>query len=172
MITDFIEHLKSNLPTSDAMLRQKWANRIISEDIDIIGLSVLLKEDSKITIRFAWLLTEIGEINPEKLHAALPSLLRQSYKINHFKFQESFANYWRFAGVPIEDEANAISLLFEWLNADNTSVTIKSRAVFVLVDLAQKYPELKVELKICLENQIGKYSASYSKRIDNVLRNL
>ena len=41
---------------------------------------------------------------------------------------------------------------------------MKSRALFVLTKLVKKYPELKNELKLCLEDQMDKNTDSFRKR--------
>ncbi len=170
--TKFKNELENSLPNSSSAERQIWATSIIEKGLDIKDLSTLLSCDKKVALRFTWLLSEIGEINPNKLLSALPFLFELSDKIKHIDFVNSFATYWRIAGIPCENEAKAIDLLFGWLQSASTNVTTKSRALFVLFELTKKYPELKNELKLCLMDQLDKNSNDFNKRANKILTQL
>ena len=73
--TNFYNELQSSLSTSTVEQRKIWAAVIIQKDIDIKAVSELLKCEQKIAIRFLWLLSEIGALNPDKLIIELPFLL-------------------------------------------------------------------------------------------------
>ncbi len=166
--TEFFKELKSSLPASTLAKRNIWVNVIIERDIDIKELSKLLNCEPKIATRFLWLLTEIGEINSNKLFTALPFLLDLCDRLNPV-YKTSFANFWLIAGVPPENEARAIDLLFQWLLSTETNVTIKSRSLRVLLKLTKKYPELKNELKLCLTDQMNKHTNVFEKRVTKIL---
>jgi hypothetical protein len=76
------------------------------------------------------------------------------------------------AGVPAENDSEAIDLLFKWLLSKETNVTIKSRSLHVLFKLSKKYPEIKNELKFCIEDQMDKYSNDFRKKSIKILREL
>ena len=170
--TEFYNELELALPQSNAAKRAIWATTIIEKDIAIKDLSKLLLGKKEVALRFAWLLSEMGEINPQKLFRELPFLLELSDQVNNINFKQSFANYWRIAGVPLEDEGRAIDLLFGWLQSPTTNVTIKSRSLFVLFSLTKKYPELKNELKVCIEDQLDKYTEDFDKRARKILEKI
>ena len=41
--------------------------------------------------------------------------------------------------------------------------------IFILLNLAKKLPELKNELKLCLEDQMDKYSKDFRKRSGRII---
>ncbi len=166
--TEFYKELESFLPKSNAEKRKMWATTIIEEDIDIKYLSELLKCEQRIAIRFQWLLSEIGGLNPNKLFIELPYLLDQFKSLTPIH-QTHLATLWHIVGVPTENEAIAINLLFQWIISPDTNVTIKSRSLLVLVTLTKKYPELKNELIFCLENQMDKHTNDFKKRTNKLL---
>ncbi len=169
---DFYNELETDLPTSTAAQRKVWASVIVNNDLDIKKLSTLLHCNKKIALRFSWLLSEIGALNPNKLLVELPYLLNQSKQIDHFNFTESFATYWLISGVPLENESRAIDLLFQWILSNQINVTTKSRALKVLIHITKKYPELKNEFSICLHDQIDKHSKGFKKKAIKVLTEL
>lgn len=169
--SEFYNELKSSLPTSNLEQRKIWINRIIDEDINLKELSDLLNCEPKIATRFLWFISEIGLINPDKLLKELPYLLEFSNQINP-RYKPSLASYWRIAGVPVENEGQAIDLLFQWILSADVNITIKSRAILVLYKLSNKYPEIKHELIDCLKDQMDKHSKDFRKRTMKVLEML
>lgn len=165
------EELELSLSKSTWHQRKNWAITIIKNDISIKDLSDLLKCDEKIVIRFLWMLSDVAILAPEKFLKELPYLLK-CCKNFHDNFKTSFASYWLYVGVPEENEAVAIDLLFGWITSANTNVTVKARSILVLKSLVQKYPELKNELKLCIENSLGKYSKDFDKRATKILTEL
>ena len=170
-ITEFYKELEHSLAKSTSHTRKIWVNKIISEDIAIKDLSNLLKSEHKTATRFQWLLSEIGLANPNKLLAELPFLLTFFDQLNPI-YKTSLASYWHIAGVPPENEGVAIDLLFQWLLSNHINMTIKSRCILVLFKLTNKYPELKNELALCLQNQLHKYSKDFEKRVTKILNKI
>ncbi len=168
----FYEKLKHSLPVSTGKDRKELAKIIATEHYNIERLSDLLFEKPKIASRFIWLLSDFGEVSPSELHKALPFLLKRCLTLKTIDYKISFANYWLIAGIPEENEAQAIDLLFSWLQDPKVNVTTKSRALFVLVKLTDKYPDLKYELRLCLEDQLEKNTKSFKTRAEKVLKTL
>lgn len=166
--TEFYKELETFLPSSTVEKRKVWAATIIEKNIVIKDLSELLTTEKKIATRFLWLLTEIGMLNPNKLFIELPFLFNFCDPLNP-TYKSSFAIFWLIAGVPPENEAMAIDLLFQWLLSKDTNVTIKSRSILVLLKLTEKYPELKNELKLCLKDQMYKHTNGFEKRAKKIV---
>lgn len=160
----FIEELKRFLPTSTSAQRDVWAQRIVENDWKIRDLSFLLQENSKTATRFLWLLTQIGQISPEKLRPELPYLFVVCEAID-MSYLPSFATFWSVVGVPEEQEGRAVDVLFDLIRNPKTTVTIKSRALIALAKLVSKHPELQNEWRSCLEEQQQQHSTEYRKKL-------
>ena len=167
----FIE-LKRKLAQSDTPQRQVWAKIIIDQDLQLADFSDLLLKDRRTAMRFAWLLSEVGQIQPGKLLRELPYFLKMSEKVKSFPFRTSFAFYWLITSVPEENEGEAIGQLFEFLEDPKMQVTIKSRSAFVLQTLCLKYPEMKPELCLIPEDQASKNTADFAKRAGKIIKEL
>jgi hypothetical protein len=166
--TEFYKELEFSLAASTGEQRKAWAATIVENDIDIKGVSGLLKCEQKIATRFLWLLSDVGILKPNKLFIELPFLLDLFEGLNPV-YKTSFAGWWHYVGVPSENESRAIDLLFHWLLSSDTNVTIKSRSLWVLVKLTKKYPELKNELQLCLKDQVDKHTNEFKKRATKIL---
>lgn len=169
--TDFYKELAASLAGSSSEQRRIWAAAIVEKNMDIKGFSNLLSCDPKTATRFLWLLSDIGISHPAKLLAALPYLF-EVCKQHHRVYLSSFASFWMYVGVPPENEGEAIDLLFQLLVSNETNVTNKSRALFVLFELTKKYPELKNELRAAILDQQDKYSADFKKRAVKILKTI
>lgn len=170
-LTEFHNELKISLPKSTALERKKWASIIIQEQFKIHSFIDLLKGQKKTALRFQWLLTEIGLLNSSFLYKELPFLLEQSDEINQIDFKVAFATYWSISGIPPQNEAKAIDLLFNWLICPITNITIKSRSLSALLKLTKKYPDLEYELKVCMEDQMDKNTNSFQLKLEKILNN-
>jgi hypothetical protein len=170
-LLEFYKTLKSKLPTSNTAERKIWAGMIIDQNIELIHLADLMLCEYKIASRFLWMMSDLGEINASKLHFELPILLDFCERENSV-YITAFASYWYIVGVPIENEARAIELLFQWLVSHDTNVSIKSRSLIALFNLTKKYPDLKNELAICINDQIEKQAISFQKRAKRILREM
>lgn len=166
------EQLESNLITSDAKERMTWAKQIVDTGIDLKALSIhFLNEEKKTALRFSWLLSDIGVVSKESLFAVLPYLFEQRDATSISEFPYQFVKYWRICGVPDKNKGAAIDLMFQWLMEPKQSTHIKTICLTVLYDLTQEYPELKNELRLCIEEQKAT-SVSFKKTADKILANI
>ena len=168
----FFDELMDNLPNSSGEQRKLWAQKIVDEKQDLEELCQLLEEDYKIASRFAWLLSDVGMYSNKHLFSLLPSLFEKRNDIKTFPFEESLIKYWTICSIPTEQEGEVLNLLFESLNSPNTKVHIKSLIVSLLFKLSQKYPDIKTELVICLEEELDKNSEAFRKKALKILDKL
>lgn len=167
----FHAQLNMQLERSSSGDRKSWAHTIISQNIPITSLAPLLSSGGKTASHFLWLISDVALQNPQRFLKELPELFEFVEK-NHPEHLSSFASWWHYCGVPEENEAKAIDYLFKWVLSAETKPYIKTRALWVLVELSKKYPELKQELKICVGEEMDKYSAEFRKRAVKILAEL
>ncbi len=172
MKEEFYHHLQKHLLKSTNADREVWASKIVEEGISLRELADLLHCKKQIAMRFLWLLSDIGSADGDYLLKELPFLFEFRHKVENLDIRPAFAKYWQLVGIPEENEGEAIDLLFGWLLSADIKVTVKSNALFALFNLTQKYPELKRELKVSLENQLGKSTADFDKRARRLLKKL
>lgn len=144
---ELIQILREKLPHSYKNQRDGWAKCIVEEQHSIRELSVLLKEQSKISYRMSWLLADIGLYSKDYFFQELPFLFAMRKEVTFFDFEEHFSSYWYYFGIPEENESEAMDLLVHFLSNDY-KVSTHSRALSALLDLVEKYPELGPEVKL------------------------
>lgn len=167
------DELVKELPTSYSSQRDKWAKQIIDNRIDLKLLCELLKYSPKVAMRFTWLLSDVGIVNPEYLKNYLSYLLKLSNEKLAVDLKPQMVKYWFIAGMPAEDEGEAIDLLFKVLYSHEYKLHFKHSAIKCLLRELKKYPELKEELKIAVEMQLETDTTDNFKRwCSKVLANL
>lgn len=167
-IKDIYQELQTQLAVSSGTQRQSWAQQIVAQNIDLKELCRLAFEEKKTATRFSWLLSDVGILNTSKLLEVLPYLFEQRDKTEIPNFEQQFVKYWRICGIPEEHKGTAIDLMFQWLADPNESTHIKTVALDVLQELIKEYPELKNELRLCLEELPEEIPVSFKKSIKKI----
>lgn len=168
-IDSFYNFLLEVLPTSSSKDRKEWAYALNEHQFDVQYLVKLVFCEKKLATRFMWFLSELGEIDPQKLTSILPYLLQIYPSYKTINPESSLAYYWLLCGVPIENEAQVIGLLFSWIESPLHNVTTKSRSIQIMIRIVKKYPDLKHELNLHLENLIDKHTPSFTKKVKKTL---
>ncbi len=153
--------------------RKRWARHVMEHDIAIEQLLPLIYDDSrKVSNQFAWLLSDICEIDASKLKPILEELFLKRKEINNSNFSRSLSKYFRLVGIPESIEGEVADKLFEWLNDPKSIVSTKSNCMLALYNLSLKYPEFQIELKEVIEEQLDKTSISFQKKARKILQKL
>ena len=168
----FANELEKHLPKSNGTQRKAWAKVVLEKGINMESLLDLTKREYPISSRFLWFLSDWAEVDLEGFSAVLPTLLAMRKEMVHVDSRPSFARYWNVYALPEENEAQAIDLLFNWLTAPDTNLSTKRNAGHILVRLTKKYPELKEELRLCLESEQGKHTKTFDRFIRSSLKKL
>lgn len=166
---ELYNELLSELPKSNQATRIELAQIIVNEQHDILYLSNILFEDSKVALRFLWLLSDIAEYDATFLFPSLSSLFALRHQNPSVDISEAFPKYWNLCGFPKKDKGVALDLILKLIDSNKINATIKSRSLDALTKLYQEYPEVKNEVISILENQRGKNLPSFEKKIDRVL---
>ena len=165
----WLDQLSVSLPGSTGADLRVWAKRIVDEDIDLVSLLPLLRSDQKTATRLLWMLSDVGAQDPGRLSAILPALFNQRNELSHLNLPHSLTRYWILCGIPPEHEAPAIDLLFQWLASPKITVHVKSGILKVLEQVVKRYPELQEEFVWCIQDQLGKNSATFDKQARRLL---
>lgn len=163
-VAEFIAHLSQVLPFSTGKQRRQWAQEIIENSYSLKKLVVLLNKDARTANHFLWLLSDVGVLNKHYLQNFLPWMLTHLKTLPE-NYRVAMASYWYLVGVPEENEGEAIDNLFQWLLSNKVNSSIKSRAIWVLVQLSKKHPEIIPEFLLCLESSVDSHTADFQKRV-------
>lgn len=172
-VADILFHdLSKHLAESSFEERRVWAKEIVAQPDTLSKLLPLLFGDEKTAYKFSWLLSDIGEADRSVLYSELDYLFEHRHKITAPKFEQQFVKYWRICGVPEANKGEAIGLMFGYLLDPKINTHIKTISLTALHALCNEYPELKNELKLCIEDQLEHSSTSFKKTANKILSEL
>lgn len=163
--------LLAGLAGSTGAERVAWAKQIANCDMDLKELLPLLYADKKTAYRFSWMLSDVGIAYPQKLFSELPGIFERRKETDILNFEQQFVKYWRLCGVPEENKGEAIDMMFRMLTDPKESVHIKTVALDVLYELTKEYPELKNELRLCIE-ETKEEQSSFKQKSERILKQL
>jgi len=172
-IADILFHdLSKRLAGSSFDDRRVWAREITAQKDTLEKLLPLLFGDKKTAYRFSWLLSDVGETDKDALLNVLPYLFENRQKVTAKDFEQQFVKYWRICGVPEVHKGAAIDMMFSFLVDPKVNTHIKTISLTVLHRLCDEYPELKNELKLCIEDQLDHSTVSFNKTANKILSEL
>lgn len=129
-------------------------------------------ESGKSADRATWVLNHIWDKYPHMVKPYITDL------INHLKTEPSEAvqrNIIRIlqdAEIPEESTGFLTDFCFERLLNPKSSIAVRAFSIPVLYKIAQQYPELQEELKLCLNEIIPNASSGLKNRSRNYLKKL
>lgn len=140
-----------------------WGARVIDESVDVQVLQDLILEDRQTAMHFSWMLGGICMIQPQCLEPSLVYFFEKRHEVKFSNFDRSLAKFFLYVGIPSEIEGTVIDMLLTWLDRPGISISTKCYALKCLIKVVKKHPDLKQELILIIENQMGKNSKSFDQ---------
>jgi len=152
--------------------RQMWTNYLIKEQVELIHLTELLDAEHPVGMRFTWLLGHILEENPEQIAPIVSYCFEHRNQWTFPGIKRTLAKMLWLAGVPEEIEGLVVDELFKWILDPKIKVAVKVYGIDALYNMVVKYPDLKEELLIVIDDQLDKNSVAFRARAKKVLKAL
>jgi len=169
----FIEDLGLSLKEDNTHAnREKWARFIIKYNFSLIDLAVLLNSERVIAMRFMWLIGHICDLNPGFVYPYTEYFFSKRSAEKFADYKRSLARMFYLSGVPKEIEGEAIHVMFNWLLDAKANVSTKDYCLKALEKLSEQHMDLKNELKMILEEQQGRNTAAFDRKIEKSLKKL
>lgn len=173
MTQEIYNDLKATLAIDrSAESRAYWAQRLIKEQVPIEELLPLLDEEHPIGMRFTWIWGSIITQNAQYLAPIVSPCFERRNDITFPGYKRSIAKMLCMVGVPEELEGLVVDELFKWILNPKIKVAVKVFAIDTIAQLAVKYPELKEELLLVIEDQWDKNSAAFRARAKHIRKRL
>lgn len=113
--------------------------------------------NSILSQKAAWVLHFITDEVPQLVETYQNQFLTKLSEENlHDAVVRSICRHWGEHGFPADIEGEVYEVCLNYLQ-DNSSIAIKAHAMYACNRLVQKYPELKQEFKLVLEELLLKY---------------
>lgn len=165
-ISKLIDRISRSLNEENSEVNRKyWSNFLITTQVKLDDIKAIIHHPHPIGIRFSWMLGNLCELKPEMLAPVFPYLFSNRNNIQIPNFNRSLAKMCFYVDLPEQLEGEIMSALFEWLVDPKTIVTTKHFCLKALYKLSLKYPAIKSELKLTIEEQMHKYTTAFDKQL-------
>ena len=165
-MTTLIEKISRSLKEENSEVNRKnWSNYLITTQVKLDDIKAIIHHPHPIGIRFSWMLGNICELKPEMLAPVFPYFFTNRNNIQIPNFNRSIAKMCVYVTLPEKLEGEIMSALFEWLTDPKVIVTTKYFSLKALYKLSLKYPEIKSELKLTIEEQMYNYTNAFDKQL-------
>jgi hypothetical protein len=171
-MNNIIQNIENQLLISNAKQRLIWANKIVESRISLKELYPILIKDNSTSMRCLWLLGDIADISSEYLFNYLEELFQVCSGMKQVEIQASFAKFWALCGIPVNQESMCIDLLLKWIASPTINVTTKSRSLLAIKTMINKYPDIKQECLVIIQNQCDNHSKDFKKRCEKMIHEL
>ncbi len=149
----------------------KWIGSNLKKFDALIEL--FLKGEYRVTQRAGWPLSNIAISYPHLISKHLKKLLLNLKKPDlHNAVIRNTLRLLQFVKIPKHLHGMTVSICFHMLTDKKQPVAIHVFSMSVLGNLCMDHPDLKPELKLCIEEQLPYGSAGFKSRAGKVLKQI
>jgi len=126
----------------------------------------------RVTQRAAWAVGWSADKHPELIKPYLEPLLRNLEQPVHDAVKRNSIRLLENLEIPEDLMGIATDTCFRFLNSPGEAIAIRVYAMSVLCNICKKEPDLKEELRLCIESQLPFSSAAFINRGQKVILKL
>ncbi|MFT6807588.1 MAG: hypothetical protein ACJA01_000808 [Saprospiraceae bacterium] len=175
-MNDILQILTSGNSKADA---QNISKAVINHQYPIEDLlSCFFFKDLRICQRASWPLTFIAEQQPAMLTSYLQKMIDHLDHPNHDAVIRNTVRSWQFMEIPEEFIGSIYEVCFNYLSDPNFAISIRVFSMTTCVNIAERFPELGLELEVFILEQIDHSTAGFRsrgmkalKRLKHILKN-
>lgn len=134
-----------------------------SPAVDVL-VGLVLSHRPKLAERASWVLEKLSERNPGLLHASLPLLIDNLKQIPSSSTRRTLAKVLSLHTLPEDYEGPVLDFCLTMLEDPKEPVAVKANCMSVVFQLLPKYPDLKNELFLLIEDQLPYQSIGFASR--------
>jgi hypothetical protein len=139
------------------------------EDFDAL-IALFLGDECRVVHRAAWVISHCADEHPWLIKKHIEVLLLNLQKPVGDPVKRNTLRVLRYVDIPEDLMGIAADICFEFLLSGKEPVAVKIHAMTILHSIVKKYPELKEELKVAIEDQMPFGSAGFKNRGAKVLK--
>lgn len=149
----------------------KWIGKDQKKFDELVSL--FLKGEYRVTQRAGWPLSNIAIEHPALISKHLKKLLLNMQQPGlHNAVLRNTLRLLQFVKIPKSLQGHAAETCFQLFTDKKQPVAVHVFSMSVLGNLCMDYPELKQELKLCIEEQLPYASAGFRSRARKVMKQI
>ena len=134
---------------------------------------LFLNDEYRVVQRAAWPVSYCADEHPVLINKHWKTLMQYLKKPNlHDAVKRNSLRLMQEIDLPEKYHGEIMDMCFTYLESPKESLAVKVFSMSVLGNLAKKYPEIKTELKLIIDDQLPHQSAGFKSRAKKVLKAL
>lgn len=135
--------------------------------------ALFLNEEYRVTQRAAWPVSYCVMANPGLIKKHWQKLISNLRKPGlHSAIKRNSIRLLQDIEIPVKYEGDIMDICFKYLESPNEALAVKVFSMTVLFNLVKKYPEIKPDLKLLIEDQLPHQTAGFKSRGKKILKQL
>ena len=135
-------------------------------------IDLLLHGKTVETQRAAWIMSHCLDEHPWLIENHVESLILNLQNDVNDVVKRNTVRVLQFVDIPEDLLGIAAEICFSFLSSGKEPVAIKAHSMTILFNIVKKYPELKEELRLTIEEQLPFGSAGIRSRGNKILKAL
>lgn len=135
-------------------------------------MTIFLNDTYRLNQRASWVVNFCAEEHPELFEPYLGEMIANLRNDVHDAVKRNTVRMLQNYDVPDEHIGELADCCFEFLASKQEAIAIKVFSMTVLSNIVEKYPELKNELKVLIEDQLPYASTGFKNRGMKILLKL
>ncbi|MEO6252171.1 MAG: hypothetical protein ABIO79_02665 [Ferruginibacter sp.] len=134
---------------------------------------LFLNEEYRIVQRASWAVSNCVMAHPGFIHKHWLKLINNLKKPGlHDAVKRNSIRLMQDIEIPEKYHGQVMNTCFEYMESPTETLAVKVFSMSVLGKLAKKYPEIKTELKLLIEDQLPHQTAGFKSRGKKILQQL
>ena len=135
--------------------------------------NLFLNDEYRVVQRAAWPVSNSVIAHPAFINKHWSKLIRNLEKPDlHNAVKRNSIRLMQDIEIPEKYHGEIMNICFKYLESPTEALAVKVFSMSVLGDLAKKYPEIKSELKLLIEDQLPHQTAGFKSRAKKILKKL
>lgn len=136
-------------------------------------MELFLHGEYRITQRSAWIVSLCYDRHPKLVNPWLPAMLKKMQEPGvHDAVKRNVVRILQFVDIPESLLGTVTTLCFDYLNSVDAPIAVKANSMTVLVNIAQREPDLKHELQAAIEQMLPFVGAALRVRCREAINRL
>ena len=135
-------------------------------------MQIFFHGSNLLTQRAAWILSHCVDHHPNLLKPYIPALIDNLETDPPVAVKRNTVRVLQNMEIPEEKMGILAEHCFHFVNSAQEAIAVKVFSMTILANIAKKFPELKQELILTIENQLPYGSAGFRSRGSKILKAL
>ena len=135
-------------------------------------MTIVLHGKEPVVQRAAWAMDACIEVRPELLAPYVETLINALPCFCNNGVKRQVVRALSVRDIPKELEGQLANLCFDWLQSPDMPVAVKVHCMQILANITEKHPDLAVELRTIIAEQIPRNSVGFASRGRKILKKL